>query len=162
MHVKQNIYTVTADRPAKIVSAEITDFIHAELKLVIKLDYYSFSNNAFDKAEQLVRIKSLSRWKFPFSLILANNLLRYVLFFFFFYIAKLLFLNRCKTLSYVVCYISLFPLVVLTGMEVSESIAPPSSFPDNGLVLRDYKLIELIPVTYDNIYWVHILFLIPI
>lgn len=71
---------------------------------------------------------------------------------FFFYIAKLLFLNRCKTLSYVVCYISLFPLVVLTGMEVSESIAPPSSFPDSGLVLRDCKLIELIPVTYDNIY----------
>lgn len=68
---------------------------------------------------------------------------------FFFYIAKLLFLNRCKTLSYVVC---LLPLVVLTGMEVSESIAPPSSFPDSGLVLRDYKLIELIPVTYDNIY----------
>ena len=68
---------------------------------------------------------------------------------FFFYIAKLLFLNRCKTLSYVVC---LLPLVVLTGMEVSESIAPPSSFPDSGLVLRDYKLIEPIPVTYDNIY----------
>ena len=71
---------------------------------------------------------------------------------FFFYIAKLLFLNRCKTLSYAVCYISLLPLVVLTGMEVSESIAPPSSFSDGGLVLRDFKLIELIPVTYDNIY----------
>lgn len=71
---------------------------------------------------------------------------------FFFYIAKLLFLNICKTLSYVVCYISLLPLAVLTGMEVSESIAPPSSFPDSGLVLRDCNLLELIPVTYDNIY----------
>ena len=59
-------------------------FIHAELKLVIKLDYYSFSNNTFDKAEQLVRVKSLSRWKFSFSLILANNLFRYVFLFFFF------------------------------------------------------------------------------